>query len=65
MSKPEKACIIERILLLAKLKCTGTPAELASRFDISVRTVKRIIREMKDDGVNIRYDFNCVSYVIL
>jgi len=65
MNKFEKACIKGRILQLAKLKSTGTPSELAAKFEISVRTVKRLIREIRDDGVVIKYDFNCISYVIL
>lgn len=64
MNKFERACIKGRILQLAKLKSTGTPSELAMKFDISVRSIKRIIRELKDEGLNLRYDYNSVSYVL-
>jgi len=64
MNKFEKACIKCRILQLAKLKSTGTPSELAMKFEISVRSIKRIIRELKDEGLNLRYDYNSVSYVL-
>ena len=64
MNKSEKACIKERVLKLAKLKSTGTPAELAVKFEISERTIKRIIREMREEGSVLRYDYSRMSYVI-
>jgi len=64
MNKLERACIKGRILQLAKLKSTGTPSELAMKFEISVRSIKRIIRELKDEGLNLKYDYNSVSYVL-
>ncbi len=64
MSKFERTCIKDRILLLAKLKSTGTPSDLALKFGISVRTLKRIIKELRDDGLNLKYDYNCMSYVL-
>ena len=63
MNKFERACIKIRILKLAKLKSTGTPAELALKFEISSRTIKRIIKEMRDEGEVIRYDYSSWSYV--
>jgi DNA-binding Lrp family transcriptional regulator len=63
MNKFEKACIKGRILKLARLKSTGTPAELAIKFEISERSVKRIIREMKEEGEVLRYDYFRMSYV--
>jgi DeoR/GlpR family transcriptional regulator of sugar metabolism len=64
MNKSEKACIKERVLKLAKLKSTGTPADLALKFEISERTIKRIIREMRDEGAVLRYDYSRMSYVM-
>ena len=64
MNKFEKACIKERILKLARLKCTGKPADLAIKFEISERSVKRIIREMREEGCSIRFDYTRISYVI-
>jgi hypothetical protein len=64
MNKFEKACIKSRIERLAGLKCTGTPAALASKFEISDRSVKRIIKEMREEGIEIRFDYNRMSYVI-
>jgi DeoR/GlpR family transcriptional regulator of sugar metabolism len=63
MNKFERACIKRRILKLAKLKSTGTPSELASKFEISVRTIKRIVKEMREEGEVIRYDYSRMSYV--
>ena len=64
MNKFEKACIKSRILKLASLKSTGRPADLATKFEISERSVKRIVREMREEGHNIRFDYNRSSYVI-
>jgi DNA-binding Lrp family transcriptional regulator len=63
MNKLEKDCIKIRILKLARLKCTGTPADLGEKFEISERSVKRIIREMREEGVNLHFDYARVSYV--
>ncbi|MGD0583747.1 MAG: HTH domain-containing protein [Bacteroidales bacterium] len=63
MNKFVKACIKERIIRLVRLKSTGTPSQLAQKFEISERSVKRIIRELKEDGMVIRFDHNCISYI--
>jgi predicted DNA-binding transcriptional regulator YafY len=63
MNKFDKNCIKGRIILLAKLRSTGTPAQLAMKFEISERSVKRIINELRRQGNDIRYDYNCISYV--
>ena len=52
-----------RILKLAALRCTGAPSDLAERFDISERHVKRIVKEMRDDGTEIWYSQSRRSYV--
>ena len=44
------------ILKLAELKCTGSPAELALRFEVSARTIKRLVKEIKADGNDISYN---------
>jgi len=64
MKKFDKACIKVRIYKLAALKGTGSPAELASRLEISERSVKRIISEMRGEGIDVRYDYVRISYVI-
>jgi len=52
-----------RLLKLAELKSTGAPAELANRFEISERSVKRIVKELRDEGTDIRYCQASMSYV--
>ena len=52
-----------RILRLATLKSTGSPADLAFRFDISERSVKRIGSEIREQGNEIKYSPLRKSYV--
>ena len=52
-----------RILKLATLKSTGSPADLAIRLDISERSVKRIVSEIREQGKNIKYSPLRESYV--
>jgi len=64
MTRYEKENIKVRILKLAALKSTGRPANLASRFEISERSVKRIVREIRSEGKELRFSQNVGSYVI-
>jgi len=52
-----------RILKLVSLKSTGTPAELALMLDVSPRTTKRLIHELRDEGYFIKYCRSRGSYV--
>ncbi len=52
-----------RLLKLAALKSTGSPADLALRFEISERSVKRLVKEIRDEGTEIRYSQFRQSYV--
>ncbi len=52
-----------RILRLADLKSTGSPDDLAFRLGISKRSVKRIVSEIRDDGLKIKYCHLRNSYV--
>jgi hypothetical protein len=63
MNKFRKEALKARLLKLAALKCTGAPADLAIRFDISERHVKRIVKEIRDDGTMIWYCQSRRSYV--
>ena len=63
MTRIEKNNLKVRILKLAALKSTGSPAELALRFEISERSVKRIVGEMREAGQEIRYCQIRRSYV--
>ncbi len=58
-------CIVKaRILKLAGLRGTGSPSELAMRLDISVRSVKRLVSEIRYDGQEIWYCQSRKSYVM-
>jgi biotin operon repressor len=63
MNKFQKETLKVRLLKLAMLKSTGAPAELALRFEISERSVKRIVKEIRDKGTDIRYCPTRRSYV--
>jgi transposase len=63
MNKFQKEALKRRLLKLAMLKSTGAPAELALRFEISERSVKRIVREMREEGTNLTYSQLRRSYV--
>ncbi len=63
MNKFQKQDLKSRILKLATLKATGSPAELALILEISERSVKRIVREIRDEGKDIRYSQIRRSYV--
>ena len=63
MNKLNRDTIKGRILKLATLRSTGPPAELAVRFEIGERSVKRLVKEMRDQGTGIRYSPLRRSYV--
>jgi hypothetical protein len=63
MNKFHKETIKLRLLKLATLKSTGAPADLALRFEISERSVKRIVKEIRDEGIELRYCQFRRSYV--
>jgi hypothetical protein len=63
MKKIERESLKVRILRLADLQCTGSPSELAYRFEISERSVKRIVSEIRGEGKEIRFSAARKSYV--
>ena len=63
MNKFQRETLKVRLLKLATLKSTGAPAELASRFEVSERSIKRMVREIRDEGTEIRYCQIRRSYV--
>ena len=63
MNKFRKETLKVRLLKLAALKCTGAPADLADRFEISERHVKRIVKEIREDGTDIWYCQSRRSYI--
>ena len=63
MSRINREHLKVRILKLADLKSTGSPADLAFKLDISERSVKRIVSEIREQGNNIKYSPIRESYV--
>ena len=63
MNKFQKETLKLRLVKLASLRSTGAPSDLALRFEISERSVKRIVRELREEGVDIRYSPVRRSYV--
>ena len=63
MNKFQKEALKRRLLKLAMLRSTGAPADLAERFEISERSVKRMVKEMRDEGIDLVYSQLSRSYV--
>jgi len=63
MTRKDKENVKFRILRLAALRSTGRPADLALRLDISVRSAKRIVGEIRREGNEIRFSQVAGSYV--
>jgi biotin operon repressor len=63
MNKFQKETLKARLLKLAILKSTGAPADLALKLEISERSVKRFVKEIRDNGTWIRYSQSRRSYV--
>lgn len=63
MNKFQKETLKKRLLKLAILKSTGAPSELALRFEISERSVKRMVRELREEGTYLIYSQTRRSYV--
>lgn len=63
MPRFDKQSLKNRLLKLALLKSTGSPADLAFRFEISERSIKRIVSELRREGVNIQYSRSSLSYL--
>lgn len=63
MNKFQRESLKLRLLKLATLKSTGAPAELALRFEVSERSIKRFVKEIREEGTDIRYSPSRCSYV--
>lgn len=63
MNKLQRATFKVRIIKLASLRSTGPPAELAMRFEIGERSVKRLVKEIREEGIELRYSQLMRSYV--
>lgn len=59
----EQIRILERIDQLIRLKCTGTPKQLADKLKVSETTVYRILDTMKQLDAPIAYNISRQSYI--
>ena len=57
----KKSAFIE----LARLEATGTPEQLANRYNISKRSLHRFIENLKSEGLEIKYSRKMNSYCII
>lgn len=55
---------LQFIQYLAERKSTGTSKILAQKLGVSVRTVKRMIKHLRDNDVDIRFDKTRQTYFI-
>lgn len=58
----EQLRLLERLDQLIRMKATGTPAQLASRIEVSERQLYRLIQSLKDMGFPIEYCKECQHY---
>jgi DeoR/GlpR family transcriptional regulator of sugar metabolism len=63
MTRFQKENLKIRILRLITRKSTGSPEELALMLDVSTRTAKRLIHELREEGYFIRYSRMSRSYI--
>ncbi|HYG40325.1 MAG TPA: hypothetical protein VD908_16970 [Cytophagales bacterium] len=64
MSKlSEQIKILERIDRLIRLKCTGTPKQLATKLEVSETTLYRILDTMRQLDAPIIYNISRQTYV--
>lgn len=63
MNKFQRETLKLRVVKLATLRSTGRPVELAFRLEISERSVKRLVKEIRDSGTWIRFSKARGSYV--
>ncbi|MBD0404786.1 MULTISPECIES: HTH domain-containing protein [unclassified Flammeovirga] len=54
---------IERIDYLIRKRGTGTPIELAEKLEITDRTLRTLLTQMREMGAEIYYDHHRMSYV--
>jgi hypothetical protein len=53
---------LERLHLLIQRKATGTPEQLAGRFNVSPRTIRNFIQILKDKDLSIHYCRDLQTY---
>jgi predicted DNA-binding transcriptional regulator YafY len=53
---------LERLHLLIQRKATGTPEQLAGRFNVSQRTIRNFIQILKDKDLSVHYCRDLQTY---
>ena len=56
---------LEAIKYMAAHKQTGNPRELAKKLDVSERTAERMVQQLRDNGLHIRFNRFRNSYELL
>ncbi len=64
MTRDKRKLIKERLLRLIRMQTTGSPADLAELLEIHERSVKRMVRELRDEGYDIVFWHAGNSYII-
>jgi len=64
MKKLELLRLQKRIIALAKVQNTGHVSVLAYRLSVSNRTLKRMVKQVRDSGIPIYFDHRRGSYRI-
>lgn len=64
MTKKKRELTKDSILHLIRLRSAGTPADLAARFGVSERSIKRMISELKLEGYGIVFWHGGNTYIL-
>ena len=63
MTRGEYVAKLKRPSKLIDVGNTGIPSKLAKRFNISERTLRRLIADLKEDDNSIYFDRKVNSYI--
>lgn len=55
---------LETVKYLSQTKRTGTPRQLAGKLQISERTVRRMVQQLRESGYPITYDRFRYTYTV-
>jgi predicted transcriptional regulator len=62
MNFMEHITALERLHNLIRLKATGTPEQLAQRFDVSLGTINNLLKILRGKGLPVLYDRERQTY---
>jgi len=55
---------LKYLLELIEKGCLHSPYQMASKFDCSEKTVRRMINDLRSDGYNIKYSKKTLKYIL-